>query len=83
MTSGIRQWLETLGLSQYAAAFEANDIDVDVLHTLTDQDLQALGVSLGNRKRILRALKDAAPSVAAEARIPPASLTPEKPPALG
>ena len=55
----IRQWLEKLGLAQYAAAFEANDIDVDVLHTLTEQDLQALGVSLGNRKRLLEALKHA------------------------
>ena len=53
----IRQWLEELGLPQYAEAFEANDIDVDVLHTLTDQDLRALDVSLGNRKRLLEAFK--------------------------
>ena len=51
----IRQWLDEQGLAQYAEAFEANDIDVDVLHTLTDQDLQALGVSLGNRRRLLEA----------------------------
>ena len=53
----IRQWLEELGLPQYAEAFEANDIDVDVLHTLIDQDLRALDVSLGNRKRLLEAFK--------------------------
>ena len=53
----IRQWLKELGLPQYAEAFEANDIDVDVLHTLTDQDLRALDVSLGNRKRLLEAFK--------------------------
>ena len=58
----IRQWLEELGLPQYAEAFEANDIDVDVLHTLTDQDLQELGVSLGNRRCLLEAFKDTSAS---------------------
>ena len=58
----IRQWLDEQGLPQYAEAFEANDIDVDVLHTLTDQDLQALGVSLGNRRRLLEAFKDTSSS---------------------
>jgi class 3 adenylate cyclase len=52
----IRQWLEGLGLAEYAAAFEANDVGLDVLPTLTEEDLQRLGVSLGDRKRILLAL---------------------------
>jgi class 3 adenylate cyclase/predicted ATPase len=73
----IRRWLDEQGLAQYAEVFEANDIDIDVLHTLTDQDLQALGVSLGNRKRVLEALKDTAPSVG---RVPPATQAPENPP---
>ncbi len=75
--SAIRQWLEERGLAQYAETCEANDIGVDVLHTLTDQDLQALGVSLGNRRRLLEALKDTAPSVG---RVPPATTAPENPP---
>lgn len=56
MTNDIRAWLENLGLGQYAAAFTKNDVDLDVLGDLTDQDLRELGVSLGHRKRIIRAL---------------------------
>jgi class 3 adenylate cyclase len=71
----IRQWLEDRGLVQYLEAFEANDIDVDVLHTLTDQDLQALGVSLGNRKRLLEAFKDTTSAGGSQSTI----AEPEKP----
>ncbi len=67
----IRQWLDEQGLAQYAEAFEANDIDVDVLHTLTDQDLQALGVSLGNRRRLLEAFKDTSASASHAAIVEP------------
>ena len=49
----IRAWLEELGLGQYADAFEENDIALDVVAKLTDDDLKELGVSLGNRKRLL------------------------------
>ena len=66
----IRQWLDERGLAQYAEVFEANDIDFDVLHTLTDQDLQALGVSLGNRKRVLEALKPTAPTEGTTGNVP-------------
>ena len=55
-TSAVRDWLRNLDLERYAAAFEANDIDVALLTTLTDTDLRELGVaSLGHRKRILAA----------------------------
>jgi class 3 adenylate cyclase/tetratricopeptide (TPR) repeat protein len=52
----IAQWLEELGLARYAATFSANDIDFDVLPDLSDADLAALGVSLGHRKKLLRAI---------------------------
>jgi class 3 adenylate cyclase len=39
----IRQWLSELGLEQYAAAFERDDVDVAVLPDLTEADLQQLG----------------------------------------
>jgi class 3 adenylate cyclase/tetratricopeptide (TPR) repeat protein len=55
----IRQWLAGLGLEQYAAAFERDDVDINVLPELSEADLQQLGVSLGHRKRILAALRDA------------------------
>ena len=47
-------WLRGLGLERYAEPFRANDIDLDVLGDLTDADLATLGVSLGDRKRLLR-----------------------------
>jgi len=56
----IRQWLDGLGLSRYGAVFEENDIDLDILLSLTEDDLHRLGVSLGDRKRILRAFQDEA-----------------------
>ena len=57
---GIRQWLEGIGLQQYAETFERNDVDLDVLCDLSEEDLHRLGVSLGHRKRMLRALRSSA-----------------------
>ncbi len=52
----ITTWLDGLGLSQYAGAFQGNAIAADVLPTLTTDDLRELGVGpLGDRKRILAA----------------------------
>ena len=49
-------WLKSLGLGQYEALFRASDIDADILPELTEVDLEKLGVSLGHRKRLLRAI---------------------------
>lgn len=49
-------WLRSLGLERYDAAFRANAIDADVLCDLTDQDLEKLGVLLGHRRKLLRAI---------------------------
>ena len=51
----IADWLKTLGMSEYAERFAANDIDTSVLRHLTDQDLRELGVSLGHRRKMLAA----------------------------
>lgn len=56
MLDSIEKWLEQLSLGQYAATFAENDIDVAVLPDLTDGDLEKLEVSMGHRKRILRAI---------------------------
>jgi class 3 adenylate cyclase/tetratricopeptide (TPR) repeat protein len=54
---GIVDWLENLGLSQYAQRFVENDIDLILLAELTDGDLKELGVvSLGHRRKLLRAI---------------------------
>src|SRR5438105_4534110 len=50
------QWLEGLGLGQYAAAFVQADIDLAVLPDLGEADLAQLGVTLGHRKKLLRAI---------------------------
>jgi class 3 adenylate cyclase/predicted ATPase len=53
----ILDWLEKLGLGQYAQRFAENDIDFDILSDLTDQDLEKIGVgSLGHRRKLLRAI---------------------------
>ncbi len=49
-------WLRSLGLSRYEAAFSDNSIDADILPDLTDGDLAQLGVNLGDRKRLLKAI---------------------------
>src|SRR5215510_99750 len=55
--SEIRKWLETNGLGQYADAFEANDIDIDLLAQVDDQLLKDIGISsAGHRLRIRNAI---------------------------
>src|ERR1700722_3062951 len=52
----IANWLHGLGLREYEAAFRENRIDADVLAELTDDDLKQLGMPLGDRKRLLKAI---------------------------
>ena len=53
----VAEWLEQLGLSDYAPRFAENDIDFLLLPELTDQDLEKIGVaSLGHRRKILKAI---------------------------
>jgi class 3 adenylate cyclase/predicted ATPase/tRNA A37 threonylcarbamoyladenosine biosynthesis protein TsaE len=73
----IAQWLEKLGLGQYAQRFGENDIDLPILSDLTDQDLKELGVSsLGHRRQLLRAIAEldgASPAAAPVPAPPPAA----------
>ena len=53
----IADWLEKLGMSEYAECFVQNDIDFTILSELTDHDLEKIGVaSLGHRRKLLRAI---------------------------
>src|SRR5215831_13391455 len=65
-------WLRSLGLGQYEALFRASEIDADILPELTEVDLEKLGVPLGHRKRLLRAISGLA---AAETSAAPAAST--------
>lgn len=84
----MRDWLNGLGLGQYAEAFETNDADLEVLPSLLEADLEKLGVSLGHRKKILKAVAAGPQTAIAESpiaseevaplRVPPAHSPPEK-----
>jgi len=50
-------WLRNLGLGQYESAFEENAIGFDVLPELTEDDLEKLGLRLGDRKRVIKAIR--------------------------
>jgi class 3 adenylate cyclase/predicted ATPase len=65
----IADWLEKLGMSEYAQCFADNRIDFSVLPELTDQHLKDLGIALGDRLKLLRAIREIADTI-------PASLQP-------
>jgi class 3 adenylate cyclase/predicted ATPase len=52
----ITTWLDGIGLAQYATVFAENAIDFEILPDVTEADLEKLGVALGHRKRILKAI---------------------------
>jgi hypothetical protein len=54
----VADWLERLGLRQYAQRFAENDIDASVLPHLTEENLKELGISLGHRVKLLAALRE-------------------------
>jgi class 3 adenylate cyclase/predicted ATPase len=56
-TTDLAEWLGRHGLDQYAQTFADNNIEFSVLPDLTENDLKKLGVSLGHRKRLLRAIE--------------------------
>jgi class 3 adenylate cyclase/tetratricopeptide (TPR) repeat protein len=70
--SELRDWLRRHRFEQYAEIFEANDIGLDILPELSERDFEQLGVSLGNRRRLLKALaeRDAKPAAPSAAEAP-------------
>ncbi len=85
MARDVSEWLENLGLGQYAPTFAENDIDWSVLPDLVEQDLEKLGLSLGHRKRLLRAISaletgdrpSVLSSIATASEVPPDTYTPK------
>ena len=55
----LRMWLEAHELASLNALLVANDVDLEVLPELTEADLKELGLSLGQRRRLMRALRQA------------------------
>ncbi len=56
----VGDWLRSLSLGQYEAVFRESEIDSEVLPELTDVDLEKLGIPLGHRKRLLKAIANLA-----------------------
>ena len=54
----LNAWLNEIGLAQYADLLEKNAVDLDVLPELSEQDLTDLGIPLGHRKRLRKALRE-------------------------
>ena len=52
----IEAWLQGLGLERYVPAFRENEIDAEVLPELTEADLATLGLPLGPRRKLLKAI---------------------------
>ena len=72
----IADWLEKLGMSEYAQRFAENRIDFSVLRDLTDQDLKDLGIVLGDRRKMLRAIANLGSEPASAAPASPAARSP-------
>lgn len=49
-------WLRNLGFEKYEPTFVDNAIGGDVLPELTESDLEKLGIPLGDRKRLIKAI---------------------------
>ena len=75
-------WLRRLGLGEYEAKFRDNKIDADVLADLSEGDLEKLGLPVGDRKRLLKAIAGLVglPSVAT--KFEPARIHPSSPAAV-
>lgn len=53
----IGDWLRGIGLEQYEATFREHEIVLEVLSELAECDLQSLGIPLGHRKRLVKAIR--------------------------
>ncbi len=57
MAADIREWLDANGFGRFADLFEENEIDAEALPELTDEHLKELGIALGPRVKLLKALQ--------------------------
>src|SRR5215468_10819147 len=58
----IGNWLRDLGLARYEPTFAEHAIDTDVLPDLTEADLEKLGIPLGDRRRLIKAIRALQPN---------------------
>ena len=66
----VRDWLRSLGLSEYESTFRDNQIDSEILPKLTGDDLKELGVmSVGHRRKLLSAIAELSRTIAEPAAV--------------
>jgi class 3 adenylate cyclase len=65
----IGAWLRGLGLGRYERAFRDAEVTLEVLPELTEADLRELGLPLGPRKAVLKAVRGLAAPPAASAGV--------------
>ncbi|KAL0369409.1 UNVERIFIED_CONTAM: SEC23-interacting protein [Sesamum angustifolium] len=53
----VDNFLQSLGLEKYSITFQAEEVDMTALIHMKDEDLKALGIPMGPRKKILLALE--------------------------
>ncbi|XP_017184139.3 uncharacterized protein [Malus domestica] len=53
----VDEFLTSLDLEKYSITFQAEEVDMTALVHMTDEDLKALGIPMGPRKKILLALE--------------------------
>ena len=73
----VKEWLAGLGLSEHERLLAKNRIDVSVLPELTEQHLKDLGLPLGDRLKMLRAIRELGSSAPPIPSAPPPAPTPE------
>ena len=81
MVEDIAQWLDSLGLGQYAQAFAENGVELQHLPHLTDDDLKELGLPLGPRRHLQAAIETLPADQPSVRPVPPPSQEPEPQPA--
>ena len=71
----VREWLASVGLSEYADRFAEHRIDFSILQDLSDKDLkEELGIApLGDRRRLLRAIAKLAGAASTTPQLAPGS----------
>ncbi|XP_057457165.1 uncharacterized protein LOC130748084 isoform X3 [Lotus japonicus] len=55
--TSVDEFLQSLGLEKYLISFQAEEVDMTALNHMTDEDLKAMGIPMGPRKKILLALE--------------------------
>src|SRR5580700_9357719 len=79
-TMNVAQWLNAIDLGEYETLFLEHEIDADVLPDLAEADLEKIGVPLGHRKRLMRAIAALSASGTPPSAAKPASAQPSPSP---